>query len=85
VSYTNILAWSWNYKGQVKIVVTNYSPNSARSWIRPRLTIESDGTLELEDELTGIKYNIEIAELREKGLYIDLEPYHSHIFNVKSS
>jgi hypothetical protein len=85
VSYTNILAWSWHYKGQVKIVVTNYSPNSARSWIRPQLTIEGDSTLELEDELTGTKYNREIAEFKEKGLYIDLEPYHSHIFSVNSA
>ena len=82
VSYTNILAWSWYYNGQVRIVVTNYSPNSARSWIKPQLTIEGDGTLELEDELTGIKYSRGIAELREKGLYVDLEPYHSHIFSV---
>ena len=63
-------------------MVTNYSPNSARSWIKPQLTIEGDGTLELEDELTGIKYSRGIAELREKGLYVDLEPYHSHIFSV---
>ena len=84
VSYTNVLAWSWRHDEQVKIIVINYSPNSARSWIRPQLTGEGSGTLELEDELTGIKYNREVAELREKGLYVDLEPYHSHIFSVSS-
>jgi glycosidase len=85
VSYTNLLAWSWHYNEQVKIVVTNYSPNSAQSWIKPRLQIEGNGTLELEDELTGTKYRKEVAEIREKGLYIDLKPYHSHIFSVNSS
>ena len=84
LSYTNLIAWSWRHKEQVRIVITNYSPNCSRGWIRPPFHIEGNSTLELKDELTGATYERDLAELREKGLYIDLEPYHSHIFSAKS-
>lgn len=80
-SYTSLLAWSWNYNEQVSIVVTNYSPNPARGWIKPRLVIEENNSIIFRDELTDITYNKESVELRTKGIYVDLAPYQSHILS----
>jgi glycosidase len=81
-SYANLLAWSWHYNGQVGVVVTNYSPNPARGWIRPRLAIEGNNSIVFRDELTDVTYTKESPELRTKGIYVDLAPYQSHILST---
>lgn len=81
-SYTNLLAWSWHYNGEVDVVVTNYSPNPARGWIKPRLSIEGNNSIVFRDELTDVTYNKESPELRTKGIYVDLAPYQSHILSA---
>lgn len=80
-SNQNLFAWEWNYDKIKKIVVINYSNNTARG--RLKIEIESDdNSIELYDELNEKKYVRQNPELKEPGLYIELKAYCSHIFNV---
>lgn len=78
-SYRNLLAWSWRYEEQSKVVVINYSAAKAQAWLKAQLW----GTLEItsfHDELTGGLYPH--AQLGEHGLHLQFEPYQACIFDV---
>ncbi|MEK7353667.1 MAG: alpha-amylase family glycosyl hydrolase [Chloroflexota bacterium] len=51
VNHLNVLAWYWQYKEQVKIVVVNYSEKPSQGWLRLPLGFESTQKVSLPDEL----------------------------------
>ncbi|MBI2869297.1 MAG: alpha-amylase [Chloroflexi bacterium] len=76
-SYRRVLAWRWLYDGNLKIVVVNYSPESARGWLKFPLGLT--GEIILLDELNGVSYTRSGKELASRGLYIALGPYRTHV------
>ncbi len=77
-----LLAWSWRYGRQLKVVAVNYSPHPAQGWLKIPLPEEADEKLTFQDELTGATYIRDVSELRTKGLYLDLRAYQSHIMST---
>lgn len=80
-SHHNLLAWSWRYAEQLRIVVVNYSSNPAQGWLKmPPL-----GNAEIavfRDELTGEMYIPDANELRSREFYVDLSPWQAHLLEV---
>ncbi len=81
-SHRNLLAWYWRYAGETRIVVVNYSRNPAQGRLKVPLPEANPGRLLFLDELTGTTYVRDPGEVGSQGLYIALEPYHAHIFNM---
>ncbi len=84
-SHRNLLAWSWRYAEQFKVVVVNYSPNSAQGRLKLPLPLETTDTIVFRDELTSTVCTQDMKEVSSQGLYIALSPYHSFILDVKIS
>ena len=80
-SNENLFIWEWSYNQIKKIVIVNYSENTARC--RIKLDISSNmKTIDLFDELNNVTYSRQISEMREIGLYIELKSFKSHIFSI---
>lgn len=80
-SYENLLAWQWSYDKSLMLVIVNYSNSTSKCRLKFDLSYFTTD-IELYDLLTEVKYNRKISELKQKGLFIELKPFSSHIFSV---
>jgi len=83
-THHNLLAWFWRYEEQIKIVVVNYSPDQAQAWLQLPLSLQKTESMILRDELNDATYVRDTEELRHRGLYIDLNPWHAHSFDLSA-
>jgi len=87
-STNNILAWQWYIPDSknLAIVVVNYSAYQTQGNVFIQLTSEFKDyeDLRLNDILNEKMYTRKTEELKQNGLYIDLLPYKSHLFSVKT-
>ena len=81
-SHRHLLAWSWCHAEQTKVVIVNYSPNPAQGRLKVPLPATNIKRVTFFDELTDITYVREPEEVISQGLYIALNPYHAHIFDM---
>jgi glycosidase len=81
-SIPKLLAWSWQYNEQLKIVIINYSPHPARGWVKLSLLHGAGGSVQLVDELTVVR---DTYQMDEQGLYIDFKPWQAQILNISPS
>jgi len=78
-SFNNMLAWTWRYLGEKRLIVINYS--NCVSSCRLKLDLRDyPEELEFKDLLNDLTYNRSTTEINEKGLYIELKGFNSHIF-----
>jgi glycosidase len=78
-TYSNMLAWLWNYKNENRLVIVNYS--EIRSQCRIKLDVrEYNETFEIFDLLNNSTYLRTSDEVYNFGLYVELQPFQSHIF-----
>ncbi len=81
-SFENLVAWRWQLGNVFFFVFINYSAHESVSWAK--LNFEtSKVSLNFVDELNQVTYAREVNELHQKGLFIKLAPYQSHIFRVE--
>ncbi len=79
-SYENMLAWLWTYKEEKRLIVINYSETVATC----RIKLDVRGYQEefvIKDLLNDAAYTRSAEEVFHAGLYIELKPYHAHIFS----
>ena len=82
-AYQNILAWQWQHEEITKIIVVNFS--NTVSQCRVFITTEfSSDDITFIDEMTDTKYQRNTHEVTEQGLYIELQPYQSHLFTCQA-
>jgi hypothetical protein len=81
-SFENLVAWRWQLGNVFFFVFINYSDFESVAWAK--LDLETSKTnLDFVDELNNVTYQRDVEELRQKGLFIKLEAYQSHIFRVE--
>jgi hypothetical protein len=81
-SQENVLAWCWFEGEERALVVVNWGPEPARvlvSWGEP-----SAPAWRLDDVLTGDTYDRDGAELRDKGLYVELGAWQCRLLQVRA-
>ncbi len=81
-NHHNVLAWHWQFKEQVKIVVINYSVESARCWLKLPASSESTRSLNLPEELLGSIQAYNVKRTESHGLYLELKPWESRILDM---
>lgn len=75
----NMLVWLWSYDDERILVIINYSDEPSQC----NLKIDTKDFLEdfpLKDLLNDVEYMRSAREIHNIGLYVELQPYQSHIF-----
>ena len=81
-TYRNLLTWIWHGQDSFKLVVVNYSPEHSQGRLYlPRTLIQKE-TMVFHDTLTDTSYEREPLNLIASGLYIDLSPWQTHLFDL---
>ncbi len=81
-SHHNLLAWSWRQSRTLKLVVINYSAEPAQGRIKMPLPFQSGDKVAFTDELTAERYERDGAELKSKGLFVELGPWRAHVLDA---
>ncbi|OGO22725.1 MAG: hypothetical protein A2Z28_04305 [Chloroflexi bacterium RBG_16_51_9] len=81
-NHLNVLAWSWQHKEQVKLVVVNYSEKACQGWLKLPLGSESTQKVSLPDELLGGTQDYSLKHTASRGLYLKLKPWESQILDM---
>ncbi|MFQ5820684.1 MAG: alpha-amylase family glycosyl hydrolase [Candidatus Heimdallarchaeota archaeon] len=86
-SWKNILAWQWTLpeKNKLSLVVVNYSPicSQGRVLIDINVDLNMSNVLLFEDKMDNKTYEWEKGQILKQGIFMDLQPYQVHLFNVK--
>ncbi len=77
-----VMAWDHSARERL-LVAVNYGPTPAQCWVRIPFLDLPDKVL-LEDLLGEARYEREGAELRSRGLYLDLPAWGHHAFAVSA-
>ena len=83
-SCQNILAWCWVKDGARALIVVNFGPAPAQARVDLPWDALRGATWRLADALTGDSYDRGGNEMRDNGLYVDLGPWQSHLFQMRA-
>jgi hypothetical protein len=81
-SYRGMLAWAWCNGQQRWMLVTNYSDIVAQCFVSLANPSLPAGRLRFRDRLHDVDYDRESDEVQHRGLYIELSPFESHLFEI---
>lgn len=81
-TYLGIMAWFWVHGQDCKMVVVNYSMLRAQAVIHLPEFLTRRFFVQFRDVLTDKIYDRTGEELFQKGLYVDLQPWQSHLFDI---
>ena len=83
-SCQNIVAWWWAKDEERYLVVVNFSDGTAQARVHGLWHELRGETWRLHDVLSGNIYDRSGDEMRDAGLYVDLEPWQCHLFRVRA-
>lgn len=83
-SYENILAWEWRLDNALRIVVVNYKGSTSRCRLKFDIVSKADDIV-LTDLLNNVTYKRSVKEISEKGLFVELKSFNSHIFSFNET
>ena len=82
-THLNLIGYSWKSGSTICIVVINLSSQPAQGYIFiPELDARTESVV-FDDRLNDAVYYRNPQEIFRNGLYVDLYPYRSHIFDVR--
>ena len=77
------VAFAWQGAGGERLLVAvNYAPNQSQCYIRLPFTDLGNGHWRLEDLLGDAQYDRDGNDLQSRGLYLDVPPWHYHVFTM---
>lgn len=83
LTYENLIAYTWRSGDERRLIVVNYSAIHSQGRVAvPNLNV-AGRQWRLFDVLAGVAYERDGDEMAEHGLYIDLLPWQSHIFEFR--
>lgn len=80
-TFQGILAWLWHAGESWKLVIVNYSMIRAQAVVFLPYVLNACVFIQFRDVLTDKVYERSGAELAQRGLYIDLQPWQAHLFD----
>jgi len=82
-SCENVLAWCWVKDSERALVVVNYGQAPAQARVHVSWDELRGATWRLSDGLSDDVFERDGTEMRDSGLYVDLAPWQSHVFQVR--
>ena len=82
-SFNEVIAYVWFLKDQIKLIVVNYSLKHIKAHIKiPSLDYKTSDWL-FNDLLHGKEYRYSGKNISLNGLYVELDPWKSHVFDIQ--
>jgi len=82
-TWDGFVAAAWQGRaGERVLVAVNYAPQQGQCYVRLPFADLGDGAWRLEDGLGGATYDRPGVDLRGRGLYLDVPPWHCHAFTI---
>ena len=83
-SWDSFVAHAWRGSaGERMLIVVNYAPHPSQCYITLPFPEIENHSVELKDSLSPAGYIREGNELLERGLYLDLQPWSYHVFDLE--
>jgi glycosidase len=83
-SWDSFVAHSWRGSGGERMLIAvNYASNSSQCYIILPFPEIRNRSVDLKDSLSSARYTREGNELLERGLYLDLQPWSYHVFDLE--
>ena len=83
-TWDSFIVYSWQGSGDERmVVVVNFRPHNSQCYLRLPFTNHTGGQWRLQDTLSEACYDRDGNDLRLAGLYLDLDPWQFHAFEVK--
>jgi hypothetical protein len=67
------------------LIVVNYASHQSQCYVHLTFPEIQNRTVQLNDLLGSATYTREGNDLLERGLYLDMEPWSYHVFNMEIS
>jgi len=83
-SCRNILAWCWAQDEERYLVVINFRQESAQARVQVPWDELRGKQWRLNDVLSGQTYDRSGDEMRDAGLYVELQPWQCHLFQLRA-
>lgn len=80
-TFNNIIAWSWTYKDNFRLIAINYSQFISTCHIKLDLT-KYGASVNFYDEINNVYYGRNSENIKNIGLFLDLKPYRGHILKI---
>ncbi len=74
-----ILSWMWHYKNNFRLIIVNYFNGTSVCRIKFNYNLPNE-SITFIDLLNDDEYSHPKDEIKDEGLYIQLESFESHIF-----
>lgn len=83
-NYTSntIISFSWEYKSEHLLIVANYGVCQSQCYLKLPFIEHSDSQWILKDILNDITYKRDANGLSIHGLYLDMTPFQTHVFEL---
>jgi hypothetical protein len=78
----NLLIYEWKLRSVWKLVAINLKEFRCCAWIRIEGAFSETGDYVFYDQLHDVRYLRKAEELRQTGLFIGLDAYQAHLFDV---
>jgi hypothetical protein len=83
-SWDSFVAHSWRGSGGERILITvNYAHHPSQCYLNLPFDEIKNRSVQLKDSLSSACYTREGNELLERGLYLDLQPWSYHVFDLE--
>src|SRR5262249_45515824 len=80
------IAWSWQEgDDERRLIAVNYAPNQSQCYVKLPFPDLSGRAVRLKDLTGPTSYDRDGNELASRGLYLDLPPWHYHVFDVTAT
>jgi hypothetical protein len=83
-SCRNILAWCWAQDEERYLVVINFRQESAQARVQVPWEELRGKTWRLQDVLSAESYDRSGDEMRDAGLYVELQPWQCYLFQLRA-
>ena len=84
-SWDSFVAHSWRGSGGERMLIAvNYAPHPSQCYLNLPFPEIKNRSVRLKDSLSSACYIREGNELLERGLYLDLQPWSYHVFDLES-
>ena len=85
-SWDSFIAFLWTGKDDIRVLVTvNYAQYDGQCYLRVPLPDITQRLCKLQDMMSGTSYERDGKEMESRGLYLDLQPWQYHVFDLKNS
>ena len=81
-SCQNMLAWCWVKDDARWLIVVNYSDRTGQALVHVPWDELRAKTWQLNDAMSGERYDRRGDDMRDAGLYVDLKPWQCHLFQM---